>query len=324
MQMLQWMSAIVVALAVGSAASWLALGPLRRRDEAAAGIATLAAMSWREFIRIVLDALSQRGYRRLVDRESPAADEYVLLREGQRWLLSAKHGSAFVLGRSSVHELAAAMALSSAAGGLLVTQGRIDDDARQAARGQAIELHDGQTLWPELRPLLPAWTLAPIRDAATRRARERVLVGWLLAVMGAVLVFTVVPASRPASGGAMPMAPVAPAAALETAPVPAGPAALADPDAATLERQRRELAAAVATLPARSARSGRARRRSKWAWPMAPLIRWPRSVRWWNGIPHWRPRGSSSRHRPAAAFPCASASAGVTEPRRHADVITRT
>lgn len=255
--MLQWLLAIVVALAVGGTATWLAHGPLRRRDETGAGIAALSAMSWRGFIGVVLDALGRRGYRRLVDRESPAGDDdYTLLRNGGHWLLSTKHGSAFVLGRPAVHELSAAMGVAGAAGGLLVTPGRIDGDARQAARGQPIELLDGATLWPELRPLLPAAVVAPIAEASARRARERSLAGWLLALVLAVAVFALVPAPGPAATDRM-ATPAAPAAAA----VPGdgtvaigqdeghGERPVADPDAATLALQRRELAAAVATLP---------------------------------------------------------------------------
>lgn len=242
--MLRWIVAIVVALAVGALLTWLAHGPLRKRDQTAAGIAALSAMSWREFIRVVLEALSRRGYHRLQDHESDAVDgDYSLVRNGERWLLSAKHGSAFVLGRSAVNELAAAMAVSDAPGGLLVTQGRIDDDARRAVHGRTIELLDGPALWPELRPLLPPAAVQPIEDASARRARERSLGGWLLALVAGIVVFLLLPAPRVSTATeAAPSAAAAPA-------VQDAPAAFTAPDAATFEAQRRELAGLVATLP---------------------------------------------------------------------------
>src|SRR5690606_32037914 len=247
MTMLQWLLAIVIALVVGAAATWLARGPLHRRDEAAAGISSLSAMSWREFIRVVLEALSRRGYHRLVDHGSASGDgDFTLVRDGEHWLLSTKHGSAFVLGRAAVNELAAAMRVAGAAGGLLVTQGRIDDDARRAAQGQPVEFLDGAALWPELRPLLPAATVEPILGAAAKRARERSLAGWLLALIAGVAVFWIVPAPQPAAvaAGATPAAnDLAGAGAGE----PAGPVAM--PDGPTLVAQRRELAGMVATLP---------------------------------------------------------------------------
>ncbi|MGY1457476.1 MULTISPECIES: restriction endonuclease [unclassified Luteimonas] len=246
--MLQWLLAIVVALAVGGTVAWLARGPLRRRDETAAGIAALSAMSWRAFIRVVLEALSRRGYHRLVDHESDAGDsDYTLVRDGEHWLLSAKHGSAFVLGRAAVKGLTAAMGVAGAAGGLLVTQGRIDDEARKAARGQPVELLDGATLWPELRPLLPAAAVQPILDAAMHRARERVLAGGLLALIAGLGVFAMVPAPRPPASAAGNPGPMATPAPGQTASDAAAP--VADPDAATLQAQRRELASSVSTLP---------------------------------------------------------------------------
>ena len=246
--MLQWLLAIVVALAIGGGVTWLARGPLRRRDETAAGIAALSAMSWREFIRVVLEALSRRGFHRLVDHETASGDaDFTLVRDGDHWLLSTKHGSAFVLGRASVNGLAEAMRVAGAAGGLLVTQGRIDDEARDAVRGQPIELLDGATLWPELRPLLPAPVVDPIRDASAKRSRERSLGGWLLGLMAGVVVFALVPAPR-APAAATPAA--APTAAIGQEPAePAAAGAYAEPDAATLDAQRRELASTLSTLP---------------------------------------------------------------------------
>ena len=108
-----------------------------------------------------------------------------------------------------------------------------------------MELLDGATLWPELRPLLPASVVDPIQDASTKRARERSLGGWLLALIAGPAVFAIVPAPRP-STAAMPVASQA-AVADQAASGPAAP--LAAPDAPTLEAQRRELAATVATLP---------------------------------------------------------------------------
>ena len=250
--MLQWLLAIVAALAVGGAATWLAHGPLRRRHDTDAGIAALSAMSWRAFIHLVLEALDRRGYHRLVDRETPAGDDdYTLVRDGGHWLLSAKHGSSFVLGRPAVTALSEAMGLAGAAGGLLVTQGRIDGDARRAAHRQPIELLDGAALWPELRPLLPAAVVDPIAEASARRARERSLAGWLLALIVGVAVFALVPtpdvASRP--GPAASPAPAAGPPADEAGGDTAAAGPMADPDPATLELQRRELAAAIATLP---------------------------------------------------------------------------
>lgn len=254
--MLQWVTAIVVMLVVGGAGTWLARGPLRRRDETAAGITALSALSWREFIRLLLEALSRRGYQRLVDPEAPASDgDYTLVRKDARddgqWLLAAKHGSAFVLGRAPVNELVAAMAVAGASGGFLVTQGRIDEAARQAARGHPVELLDGAALWPELRPLLPAPVLAPILEASGTRARQRGLAAWLVALVLGLAVFALIPTPKP-----VPPASATPTGA-DAGPSTGAPATTAadvpEADATaptgTPDAQRRELASALATLP---------------------------------------------------------------------------
>lgn len=244
-----WVVSLVVVLAIGGAATAWIRTVLRRRDETAAGIVALSAMSWREFIGVVLETLARRGYTRVIDRSDPAGDgEYTLARDGRHWLLLCKHGSAFVLGNATVTELASDIRLHNAAGGLLVTQGRIADEARAPAKLQHIELLDGATLWPEMRELLPAAHSEAIRDAAGQRARQRVLLSWLAALLGGVIVFMALPAPRddaPAATTVTPVDPVAPVP--EPAPVAAAPIDPL-PDAATLEVQRRDVANAVSTL----------------------------------------------------------------------------
>lgn len=253
--MLPWLSAVLVALAVGGAGTWLAQGRLRRRDESAAGITALSALSWREFVGIVLEALGKRGYRRVGERGDRGGDaDLTLSRDGELWLLSAKHGSAFVLGRHAVDELAATMGVAGVSGGLLVTQGRIDAEGREAARAHRIELLDGATLWPVLEPLLPQAVVTPIRTTAARRARERTLLGWLLALLAGALVLALgtlfqpghPESTLPPSGSGQPVAePPVEGTLWKPAPDTPDP----DPDAATLEAQRIELAASVSGLP---------------------------------------------------------------------------
>src|SRR5690606_11831758 len=108
--MLQWFLAILVALAAGGPATWLARGPLPRRDGDTAGLAALAAMSWRDFLKLVLEALSRRGFRHVAERGAVATEgDCTLVRNGDARLLAAKHGRAFVLGRAAVDDLAASI-----------------------------------------------------------------------------------------------------------------------------------------------------------------------------------------------------------------------
>ncbi len=268
--LLQWLVAIVVIALIGTAATVYFRNFQMRRDETAAGIVALSGVSWRTFIHMVLDALSRRGFERVVDSDTASGDsDFVLERHGERHLLSCKHGSAFVLGRLTVNELANDINLNNAAGGFLLTQGRITDDARPVAALQRIELLDGPTLWPQLRDFLPAEQLAGIRAKAAQLARQRVLSSWLIALLAGVAVFLVLPDAPPEPKPA-PIAAAAPAAAAqpeaataddapEQEPPPAASATAqaddappADPaatEAASVERQRTDVARAISTLP---------------------------------------------------------------------------
>ena len=257
-----WILSLVVTLLVGGAATAYIRTVLLRRDATAAGIVALSAMSWREFMRIVLEALATRGYARVVDRETPGSDsDYVLARDGDQFLLSCKHGGAFVLGNAAVNELASNIRLQGSAGGLLVTQGRIAEEARIPAKLQHIELLDGPTLWPEVRHLVPPAQLVQITAGAAQRARQRTLLAWLCALVAGVAVFVVLPrgaAVEADDAGASVAASVsdAPAVAADAATTgEQAPAAVTemDPTAAApelaIEDQRRQIADAISTLP---------------------------------------------------------------------------
>lgn len=252
---LVWIVSLAVMLAIGGAATFYIVGVLRRRDETAAGITALSAMSWREFIHLVLEVLARRGFTRQIDREAPAGDgEYTLLRNRERWLLSCKHGSAFVLGNAAINELASDINLRGAAGGFLVTQGRIGEEARGPARLQRIELLDGPTLWPEIRDLIPPAQLETIHADAAQHARQRTLFAWLIALLAGIAVFVSLPRTveTPEADAATATQAEPPAAPATPASGPAPPGAQASqamPDAAELERQRKDVANAISTLP---------------------------------------------------------------------------
>ncbi|MDQ3494421.1 MAG: restriction endonuclease [Pseudomonadota bacterium] len=249
----QWFAAILVLLLVGGAATFYIRTVLLRGHEAAAGIAALSAMTWRDFIHLVLESLTRRGYRRVGGDDAPTRDgEYLLVRDGERWLMSCKHGSAYVLGAVAVTELADDLRLSSATGGLLVTQGRIAEDAHGIARLRHIELLDGPTLWPRVRDLIPPDQLAQMRGEAKRRTRTLTLLAWLAALLAAGGVIVMMPQAAPTpEGAALPANAPAPV----TRSVPQAPTGdvVEDitpmPDEATLELQRKDVANAISTLP---------------------------------------------------------------------------
>lgn len=231
------------------------------REETAAGIAALAAMRWRDFVHLVLQAMGKRGYERISDHETVGDEsDLVLERDGQRWLLSTnKHGTAYVLGSETIIEFANAIRLSSATGGVLVTPGQFAPEAKPQAAAQQIELLDGPTLWPEVRSLLPAQQRAAIVAGVNERARQSVLISWGGALVAGllILVFTFgegaeqTPAEQaiiaaPTSNDTAVVAATTPETGQANADAPAEPAT---PAGATLEQRRAEVAVAISTLP---------------------------------------------------------------------------
>lgn len=253
--MSNWLIAIGVVLLIGGVATLYFRTVQLRTDETRAGIAALSGVSWRSFIHLVFEALARRGFHRVAGADVPGDGEHLLEGKGGQWLLSCKHGSAFVLGRLSVNEFARAVELRGASGGFLVTQGRITDDARPLAESQRIELLDGQALWPQLRDFLPEDQLAGIRAKAGAAARRRIALSWLAAALAGIAIWP----ALPQGGGGTPSraaAPAAPSALAATAATPAPPLGAPAPAATVLTpstpgevaRQRVELAAAVSAL----------------------------------------------------------------------------
>src|SRR5687768_8192047 len=163
--------ALLVTVLLGAAAmAWLWL-VRRRQGETTAGIEALAGMRWREFSRLVVEALQKRGFEaesvETTLERGPDA-ELRLRRDGRVWLLACKLASARSrLGAASVRELADAVRFNVAAGGILATPARIDAEARKA--GDGLELFDGNALWALVGPMLPP----SLHDDLTANARRR-------------------------------------------------------------------------------------------------------------------------------------------------------
>ena len=267
---------LLVFALVGSAASVWLYRMREPRERLSTGLMALSAMHWRELQRLVVAAMQQRGYRPVPATELPGEDGLVpLLRDEGTWLLSTRHGTAYVLGTAAVGEFANAMQLRGAQGGLMVTAGEVRPDTRSLARTQRIEVLDGRTLWAEVAPLLEPEQRAVILGAVHARTRRHAAIAWSIAAVIGVLVYLTQPsapdsasatqsplagsASRPAPVAAAPRPPAAPAA-MAQAPVatpspaparaaPSLPAAGVPEDPAALAERRRTLARSVATLP---------------------------------------------------------------------------
>jgi hypothetical protein len=269
-------SSLLLALAVAAVLG--ALGTVyfwtisRRRDEAETGIRALSAMRWREFSHFVLDAMRHRGFDVLThddEAERGQQTEFLLSRNGERALLSCKHGSAYKLTPQQVAEFAASMKFQGANTGLLVTPGTIEADARKPAESAGIELIDGGKLWPEIEPLLPRSLAEDVRHAAAHRARRQVSLAWIGAVVAGLAIGIVIggnaptaPVTTPTPLAATPTTPAevaapvtVPALAAEavdvappaTAPMDVPPAVASTP--AEEDLQRAEVVRLVSTLP---------------------------------------------------------------------------
>lgn len=249
-----WLVPIAVFLLIGVSAS-LYLHRIRLpREESAAGVAALAGMRWRDFIHLVLDALIRRGYERVFEPQASGEEgDYMLERDGQRFLLSSKHGAAYVLGSTAIAEFANAIRMRGANGGLLVTPGQFAPEALPLARAQRIELLDGATLWPELRPLLPAEQRAVVSAPSQGRTRRLVAFAWIGALLVSGALFALVHHGdetdisvpvTPSGAAASTTAKVAAASAHADTPSTSQPE-----DTARLEQRRNEVAHSISTLP---------------------------------------------------------------------------
>jgi restriction system protein len=257
--------ALIVAIALGTIGTLYFWSISRRQDEAETGVRALSAMRWREFSHFVLDAMRHRGYDVLTfDDEADRGQqtEFMLMRNGERTLLSAKHGSAYRLTKQSVAEFVAAMKFQGARHGVLVTPGSIESDARRPALQNSIELIDGAKLWPEIRPLLPQSLAEEVRRGAAHRAQRQVAISWLGALVTAFAVAILFGNTRPHASVAEPTpGVVAQAPVIEAPAVSAAAVATTSPIGVTLpednvaqspedeDRQRLEVARIVATLP---------------------------------------------------------------------------
>jgi restriction system protein len=180
------MSPILIALLVFvvlglAATAWLRRppSPPSTSQANARGAAQLGTLRWRDFTRLVLQAMHGRGYRTVVEDGMPAdgiptdGGDIVLERGGERTLLSVKYGSASVVGAQALLGLGGSATLRGTQKVIVVTPGRFDEEAIRMARQQDIELIDGEDLWPEVRPYVARPTQQdPGATPATVRSRD--------------------------------------------------------------------------------------------------------------------------------------------------------
>ncbi|WP_241772740.1 restriction endonuclease [Stenotrophomonas pictorum] len=174
MLMFSWILALVLALVLwGLAVLYLWL-VRRRKIEANHGLAALAGMRWREFSRIVRDAMAeQRSMQDAIAEEASDAgtsSDFLMTRNGERWLVSCKHGRAYRIGAGAINELGAALRLTGARGAVLITEGHVERDGLAAAAEQSIEVVDDRNLWQMLKSYVPEGMLQSVVGIARREA----------------------------------------------------------------------------------------------------------------------------------------------------------
>lgn len=222
-----WLFGSVITLLVGAVTTaylWL----IRRRDdETAAGLLALAGMRWRDFSRLILQAMEMRGLRRIATAQEDSQEHganFLLTGQGKQLLLACKHGSAYRIGSAAVDEFASEIRMRGGQGGILVTEGVLDKGGLEKAARYNIEIIDGPLLWPTVKPMVEGNLQRRIVGNASSRARRHIGIAWLGAfTLG--LASTLAFPGRPAPESAP-----APAAG---APAPSAPAAGVDKPAAT-------------------------------------------------------------------------------------------
>lgn len=177
-----WLFGSVIALLVGAVITaylWL----IRRRDdEIAAGLLALAGMRWRDFSRLILEAMQLRGMDRIPlaheDNQEHSAS-FLLNGQGKQVLLACKHGSAYRIGSAAVDEFASEIRLRGVQGGILVTEGVLDKGGVEKAGRYNIEVVDGPQLWPMVKPMVEGNLARRITGNASARAWRHIGIAWL-------------------------------------------------------------------------------------------------------------------------------------------------
>jgi hypothetical protein len=250
-----WLIGLAVTLVSGIAATlyfWLIRRP---GDEMSYGLHALSGLRWREFSKLVLAAMAERGLLEVASEQQESREPqstFVLARGDERWLLSCKHGSAYRIAAAPVQELAASIRLGAAQGGILATEGKVEKEGRDAAQGTSIELLDGPRLWPEVRHLVEPALLEQVTHYASSRAKRHTSISWLGAVTLGALAMAAWSGTHPATDDA-PTTPHAPTAAVApaapAAPAPAPQESFQEPTEAELEAQMANVLKALSKTP---------------------------------------------------------------------------
>jgi restriction system protein len=162
--------AVPFCLTVGVVASWIR----RRRARTVLANArenpkvAVAAMSWREFERLVGEAFRQRGFAvaQLGGNGPDGGVDLILEKDAKRYLVQCKHWKSWQVGVSVIRELNGVIAAQEADGGYVVTGGRFTNDAQTFADSCGIKLVDGTKLDNWIKNVEDPLTTLPCQAAS--------------------------------------------------------------------------------------------------------------------------------------------------------------
>ena len=244
-------AALITGLVIAFAAAAASIAYLWKVREARfqvrEGLRILSGMRWRELSNLVVDALAASGFERETAEQQATrgAGDVHIYRDGRPWVLTCRQGLAHVVTRGSVDEFARSLRADHAAGGVVVTPGTVEPQARQVAPN--IEVVDGEELWKLVGPLLPPSVHAEI--AAHARARVLRASGTALAIatVGGLAIGYALSRVAPDEAVADPVAVATPTARRPAQVASTSPAAPAAP--MSEDEEREAIVREIAQLP---------------------------------------------------------------------------
>ena len=111
-------------------------------------LSTIRALHWSDFELMVGEAFRRQGYA-VEERGGSGPDggvDLVLRKDRQKTIVQCKHWKVQQVGVNVVRELLGVMVAERADRGILVSSGRFTKEAGEFARGNPIELMDGEAL----------------------------------------------------------------------------------------------------------------------------------------------------------------------------------
>lgn len=144
---------VLAACAMASLLSWLGSRRKRRLLDAQSGLASIAALGWRDFERLVGEAFRRQGYT-VEESGLGGADggiDLILRKGGQRTLVQCKQWHHRNVPVNVVREMYGLLAHHGAHAVRIAALGAFTRDAARFATDKPIELIDGDTLFAMIR-----------------------------------------------------------------------------------------------------------------------------------------------------------------------------